>query len=137
MRIRVGGEMLRAFDRLRGNECSTRNHKRVRVRYSRALFGGRAAREAGVARTEAIATWTEMLRDTIGAAHGLEAAISCSTNRERLIQRAPASRSVRSLDRVADETSRRGQAAKQNREHLPRDVRRPLRSPLIATQHRA
>ena len=40
------------------------------------LVGGKAAREAQMARTEAIATWTEMLRDTIGAAHGLEAAIS-------------------------------------------------------------
>lgn len=43
--------------------------------FSSDLLGGRAAREAGVARTEAIATWTEMLRDTIAAAHGLEAAI--------------------------------------------------------------
>lgn len=42
------------------------------------LLGGRAAREGGVARTEAIATWTEMLRDTIGAAHGLEAAIGAT-----------------------------------------------------------
>lgn len=40
-----------------------------------ALLGGRAAREAEMARTEAIASWTEMLRDTIAAAHGLEAAI--------------------------------------------------------------
>ena len=37
------------------------------------------AREAGVARTEAIATWTEMLRDTIAAAHGLEAAIAATS----------------------------------------------------------
>lgn len=42
------------------------------------LLGGRAQREAGVARTEAIASWTEMLRDTIAAAHGLEAAISAT-----------------------------------------------------------
>src|SRR4051794_36076543 len=40
--------------------------------FSQDLLGSRAAREAGVARTEAIATWTEMLRDTIAAAHGLE-----------------------------------------------------------------
>ncbi len=39
------------------------------------LLGGKAARQRGVARTEAIATWAEMLRDTISAAHGLEAAI--------------------------------------------------------------
>jgi hypothetical protein len=46
--------------------------------FSPELLGGRAAREAGVARTEAIATWTEMLRDTIAAAHGLEAAITAT-----------------------------------------------------------
>lgn len=43
------------------------------------LLGGRSGREAGVARTEAIATWTEMLRDTIAAAHGLEAAIAATS----------------------------------------------------------
>jgi Flp pilus assembly protein TadB len=42
------------------------------------LLGGRAQRDEGVARTEAIASWTEMLRDTIAAAHGLEAAISAT-----------------------------------------------------------
>jgi hypothetical protein len=46
--------------------------------YSSVLLGGRATREAGVARTEAIATWTEMMRDTIAAAHGLEAAIAAT-----------------------------------------------------------
>jgi hypothetical protein len=39
------------------------------------LFGGRAARERATTRTEAIATWTEMLRDTISGAHGLEEAV--------------------------------------------------------------
>jgi len=43
------------------------------------LAGGRSERDAGVARTEAIATWTEMLRDTIAAAHGLEAAIAATS----------------------------------------------------------
>src|SRR4029077_10060950 len=43
------------------------------------LLGGRLGREAGVARTEAIATWTEMLRDTIAAAHGLEATIAATS----------------------------------------------------------
>ena len=46
--------------------------------FSSDLLGGRAHREAGVARTEAIASWTEMLRDTIAAAHGLEAAITAT-----------------------------------------------------------
>ena len=46
--------------------------------FSGDLLGGRAQREAGVARTEAIASWTEMLRDTIAAAHGLEAAITAT-----------------------------------------------------------
>jgi Flp pilus assembly protein TadB len=39
------------------------------------LFGSRRAREAAVARTEAIASWTEMLRDTMAGAHGLEEAL--------------------------------------------------------------
>lgn len=39
------------------------------------LLGGRSARDASVARTEAIASWTEMVRDSIAAASGLEEAI--------------------------------------------------------------
>jgi len=46
--------------------------------FSSELLGGQAGRQAAVARTEAIATWTEMMRDTIGAAHGLEAAIAAT-----------------------------------------------------------
>lgn len=40
------------------------------------LFASRASRDAALARTEAIASWTEMLRDTIASSHGLEAAIA-------------------------------------------------------------
>lgn len=39
------------------------------------LFGSKAAREKATSRTEAIATWTEMLRDTMSGAHGLEEAV--------------------------------------------------------------
>lgn len=39
------------------------------------LFGSKAARERDVERTEAIAGWTEMLRDTIAGAHGIEEAV--------------------------------------------------------------
>jgi Flp pilus assembly protein TadB len=39
------------------------------------LFGGRAERNVKTDQTEAIASWTEMLRDTMGAAAGLEQAI--------------------------------------------------------------
>ena len=39
------------------------------------LLGGRADREGSIARTEAIAAWTEMVRDSIAAASGLEEAI--------------------------------------------------------------
>jgi Flp pilus assembly protein TadB len=39
------------------------------------LFGSRRAREEAIARTEGIASWTEMLRDTMAGAHGLEEAI--------------------------------------------------------------
>ena len=42
------------------------------------LYGGTKQRQAGISRTEAIATWTEMWRDTIGAAHGLESAITAT-----------------------------------------------------------
>jgi hypothetical protein len=46
--------------------------------FSSDLLGGRAGRDAAVARTEAIASWTEMLRDTIAAAHGLESAVTAT-----------------------------------------------------------
>lgn len=39
------------------------------------LLGGRSSREASVARTEAVASWTELIRDSIAAASGLEEAI--------------------------------------------------------------
>jgi Flp pilus assembly protein TadB len=39
------------------------------------ILGGRAARDSAIARTEAIAAWTEMIRDSIIAASGLEEAI--------------------------------------------------------------
>ncbi len=46
--------------------------------YATELLGNRARIEASIERTEAIAGWTEMLRDTIGAAHGLESAITAT-----------------------------------------------------------
>ncbi len=42
------------------------------------LLGGRAGREASIARTEAIAACTEMVRDSIAAASGLEEAITAT-----------------------------------------------------------
>jgi tight adherence protein B len=39
------------------------------------VLGGAAARDRAIARTEAVATWTEMIRDAIGAAAGLEEAV--------------------------------------------------------------
>jgi tight adherence protein B len=39
------------------------------------VLGGKAARQAVIERTEAIASWTEMIRDSIVAASGLEEAI--------------------------------------------------------------
>jgi tight adherence protein B len=42
------------------------------------LAGGRAARQAAVASAEAIAAWSEMLRDTLAGAAGLEQAIVAS-----------------------------------------------------------
>jgi tight adherence protein B len=46
--------------------------------FSTDLFGGKGARERAIARTEAIASWTDMLRDTLSGAHGLEEAIITS-----------------------------------------------------------
>lgn len=42
------------------------------------LLGGKAARDQAIARMEAIATWTEMIRDSIVAASGLEEAITAT-----------------------------------------------------------
>ena len=43
-----------------------------------ALWAGRGAEAAATARIEAVATWTEMLRDTLAGAAGLEQAISAT-----------------------------------------------------------
>jgi tight adherence protein B len=42
------------------------------------LFGGQASRKRWIAKTEAIAAWTEMLRDTMAAADGVEEAIAAT-----------------------------------------------------------
>jgi Flp pilus assembly protein TadB len=47
--------------------------------YSWQSLGGAAAERKSIARLEALATWTESLRDTIAGAVGLEAAIPAST----------------------------------------------------------
>lgn len=44
------------------------------------IIGGKSARERAIARTEAIATWTEMVRDSIAAASGLEEAINATAS---------------------------------------------------------
>jgi hypothetical protein len=44
------------------------------------LAVAKAAQQREVARTEALATWTEMLRDTLAGAHGLEEAITTSAS---------------------------------------------------------
>lgn len=42
------------------------------------MFGGQGARAEWIAKTQAIATWTEMLRDTMAAADGVEEAIAAT-----------------------------------------------------------
>jgi tight adherence protein B len=44
------------------------------------IIGGKAQRDAVIARTEAIASWTEMIRDSIVAASGLEEAIIATSS---------------------------------------------------------
>ncbi len=61
--------------------------------FSPELLGSSRAVTVGVERTEAIATWTEMLRDTIGAAHGLESAITATAT----VAPAPIRAEIRSL----------------------------------------
>lgn len=46
--------------------------------WSSDLLGGNRSTDRAVDRTEAIAAWTEMLRDTMTAAHGLESAIAAT-----------------------------------------------------------
>lgn len=46
--------------------------------WARDLFAGKGTRDAEVTRTEAIANWTEMLRDTLSGAHGLEETLIAS-----------------------------------------------------------
>lgn len=61
--------------------------------FSPDLFGGGAARRRAVDRTEAIAAWTEMLRDTLAGAHGLEQAVITTAD----VAPAPIRREVVSL----------------------------------------
>jgi len=48
------------------------------VLFAPRLLGGKAQRQASVDRTEAVASWTEMIRDSIAAASGLEEAITAT-----------------------------------------------------------
>src|SRR3546814_20056259 len=57
------------------------------------LFGSRRAAAQATARTEAIAAWTEMLRDTMSGAHGLEEAVTTSA----IVAPAPIRRAVTAL----------------------------------------
>jgi tight adherence protein B len=59
------------------------------------LVGARARRDAVILRTEAVASWAEMLRDTMAASAGLQAAISVSAR----VAPAPIAAEVRELAR--------------------------------------
>ena len=62
------------------------------------ILGGKAAREDAISRTEAIASWTEMIRDSIVAASGLEEAIVATVG----VAPAPIAPEVRALVRRLD-----------------------------------
>lgn len=62
------------------------------------IVGGKASRQAAIARTEAIASWTEMIRDSIVAASGLEEAITATAP----VAPDPIRREVRALVRRLD-----------------------------------
>jgi Flp pilus assembly protein TadB len=59
------------------------------------LLGGKASRQRAIGRTEAVASWTEMIRDSIVAASGLEEAIVATAS----VAPAPISAEVRALVR--------------------------------------
>lgn len=46
--------------------------------FAPSMVGAKARREASIARTEALASWAEQLRDTLGGSAGLEGAITAS-----------------------------------------------------------
>lgn len=58
-----------------------------------ALFGGAGARRRAIARTEAVAAWAEMLRDTMAGAAGIEQAIVATA----AVAPAPIAAEVRNL----------------------------------------
>jgi len=62
------------------------------------VLGGKAARQQAIDRTEAVASWTEMVRDSIVAASGLEEAIVATAP----VAPAPIGREVRALVRRLD-----------------------------------
>lgn len=62
------------------------------------MVGGRAARQSAIDKTEAIASWTEMIRDSIVAASGLEEAIAATA----AVAPAPISDEVANLVRRLD-----------------------------------
>jgi hypothetical protein len=61
-----------------------------------ALIGAKAKRQAAIAKTEAVASWAEMLRDTMAASAGLQAAIVASAR----VAPAPITAEVRELARA-------------------------------------
>jgi len=76
------------------------------------LFGQKGAREAALERSEAVACWAEMLRDTLAGAHGLEqaimttAAVAPTAIRDELLlltARLPSEPLPNALRRLADE----------------------------------
>jgi hypothetical protein len=62
------------------------------------ILGGKAARQRAIDRTEAIASWTEMIRDSIVAASGLEEAIVATAT----VAPAPIASEVRTMVRRLD-----------------------------------
>lgn len=62
------------------------------------VLGGKSARQEAIGRTEAVASWTEMIRDSIVAASGLEEAITATA----AVAPAPIAPEVRALVRRLD-----------------------------------
>lgn len=74
---------------------------------ARRLFGSNARQKASIERTEAVAAWAEMLRDTMAGAAGIEQAIAATANAAPAAIRTEVKALARRLERQSLQSSLR------------------------------